>query len=322
MKKFNKTLITLTLIFQSVFLYSKEYDYVVSQDGTGDFSSIQSAIDACKAFPDQPVRIYIKKGIYNEKIKVAACNSHLQLTGESAESVIIRWDDYFDRINRGRNSTFYTYSMMVEADDFRMENITVENSAGPIGQAVAIHTEGDRIVFTNCKFKGNQDTMYLSGQSRIYFQGCYIEGTTDFIFGAATAYFEECELHSKTNSYLTAASTPRDQKYGFVFYKCQLTAPTKVTKAHLGRPWRDFAKVVFIECEMGSHILPEGWSNWSGTKRDKTAFYAEYKNTGAGSQTERRVGWSKQLSNIQAKEYSKVKVLGSSVKSTTPNWYK
>lgn len=315
-----------TIFFLIICLFTFEmsangYDFVVAGDGTGNFTSIQEAIDASKAFPDKVVKIFIKKGVYKEKVKVPACNTHLQLIGENADSTIIRWDDYFEKINRGRNSTFYTYTLMVEADDFRMENITVENAAGPIGQAVAIHTEGDRCVFVNCRFLGNQDTMYLAGQSRVYLNGCYVEGTTDYIFGAATAFFENCTLHSKSDSYLTAASTPKENKYGFVFYKCKLTASNKVSKALLGRPWRDFAKVVFIESEIGLQISAQGWSNWSGTERDKTAYFAEYKNFGPGSVTENRVKWSHQLSTKEAKEFTKEKVLQSLSGAGNTEWF-
>jgi Pectin methylesterase len=151
--------------------------------------------------------------VYKEKVKVAACNPHLRLIGESVDKTILTYDDHFNKINRGRNSTFYTYTLLVEADDFRAENMTIENSAGPVGQAVALHVEGDRCAFVNCRLLGNQDTVYLAGQtSRDYFSNCYIEGTTDFIFGAATAYFEKCTLHCKTSSYATAASTNKDKK--------------------------------------------------------------------------------------------------------------
>ncbi len=317
----NKWYILFSFLLIGFNTHSNNYDFVVAKDGTGNFSTIQSAIDACKAFPEQEVKIFIKNGVYTEKVKIAACNTSLHLIGENVDSVLIQWDDYFEKIGRGRNSTFYTYTMMIEADDFRMENITIENTAGQVGQAVAIHTEGDRIVFKNCKFKGNQDTMYLAGQSRIYLNDCYIEGTTDYIFGSATAFFENCELYSKTNSYITAASTSKNQEYGFVFYKCILTAKKSVSKSYLGRPWRDFAKVVFIESEFGGHILPEGWSNWSGTSRDKSAFYAEYRNYGPGSSIEQRVDWSYQLTKKQSKKYIKEKVLGLSINKKDINWY-
>jgi pectinesterase len=294
------------------FLYAQDkYEFTVSPDGSGDFTSVQAAVDASKAFPDQRVIIHIKNGTYREKVKIPACNTRLSLIGESVEKTIITWNDYFSKINRGRNSTFYTYTLMVEADDFTMENVTVENSAGPVGQGVALHVEGDRCVFRNCRILGNQDTLYTAGQnSWQYFTDCTIEGTTDFIFGAATVLFEDCTICSKADSYITAASTPQDRPYGYVFLHCKLTAREGVTKVYLGRPWRDYARTVYIHCEMGAHILPAGWSNWGGTQRDKTAFYAEYGNTGPGSVTSGRVPWSHQLTKRQAKRYTLGNILG------------
>jgi pectinesterase len=314
-----KILFLLFIIFTSLTAKAQHYDFVVAQDGSGNFTNIQAAIDASKAFPDAPVRIFIKNGVYKEKVKVPACNTHLRLTGESVEKTILTYDDFFDRINRGRNSTFYTYTLMVEADDFRAENLTIENSAGPVGQAVALHVEGDRCAFVNCRLLGNQDTVYLDGQnSRNYFAGCYIEGTTDFIFGAATAFFERCTLYSKTNSYITAASTTQGKKYGFVFDNCTLTAAPGVDKAYLGRPWRDYARVAFIHCHLGKHIAPQGWANWDKTNRDKTAFYAEYKNNGEGAAIDKRVSWSHQLNAKQAAIYTKEKILAPVLNSNEP----
>jgi pectinesterase len=306
----------LILFIFGIFLWSQSLsaqeksEFTVSPDGSGDYTTVQAAVDACKAFPDQRVIIHIKNGTYREKVKIPACNTRLSLIGESVEKTIITWDDYFSKINRGRNSTFYTYTLMVEADDFYMENITVENSAGPVGQGVALHVEGDRCVFRNCRILGNQDTLYTAGQnSRQYFNNCTIEGTTDFIFGAAAVLFEDCTICSKADSYITAASTPRDNLYGYVFLHCKLTAREGVTKVFLGRPWRDYAKTVYIHCEMEAHILPEGWSNWGGTTRDKTAFYAEYGNTGPGSAVSGRVPWSHQLTKKQAKKYTRENIL-------------
>lgn len=282
----------------------------MSQDGSGDFTTIQTAIDAAKAFPDMRVTIFIKNGIYREKVTVPSCNTRLSLIGESMTGTIITWDDHFKKMERGRNSTFYTWTLKVEADDFMAENLTIENSAGPVGQAVALHVEGDRCLFRNCRIVGNQDTLYAAGNdSRQYFQECTIEGTTDFIFGAATALFEECILHSKSNSYITAASTPDGKSYGYVFLRCRLTADEGVTQVYLGRPWRDFARTVFLQCEMGSHIVPEGWSNWSGTARDKTVFYAEYRNTGLGAASAGRIPWSRQLTKREARSYTPEKIL-------------
>jgi len=298
---------------------AQNYDFVVAKDGSGNFTTIQAAIDASKAFPDAPVRIFIKNGIYIEKVRVPACNTHLQLIGESAENTILTFGDYFNKIDRGRNSTFYTYTLMIEADDFRMENMTIENSAGPVGQAVALHVEGDRCAFINCRFLGHQDTVYLAGQtSRQYFLNCYIEGTTDFIFGAATAFFYKCNIHSKSDSYITAASTPKGRKYGFVFYQCTLTADEHVKKVYLGRPWRDYAQTVFIACELGGHIHPAGWANWDKTTRYQTAYYAEYNNSGVGADVSGRVSWSKLLTKKQARQYNKDKVLASQLPSPEP----
>ncbi len=299
------------LLFHAFSLYAQDKQLItVAQNGSGDFTTIQAAIDAAKAFPDQRVTIFIKNGIYREKVSVPSCNTRLSLIGESLEGTVITWDDHFKKMERGRNSTFYTWTLKVEADDFLAENLTIENSAGPVGQAVALHVEGDRCLFRNCRFVGNQDTLYAAGNdSRLYFQKCTIEGTTDFIFGAATALFEECTLHSKSNSFITAASTPDGKSYGYVFLRCRLTADEGVTAVYLGRPWRDFARTVFLRCEMGSHILPEGWSNWSGTARDKTAFYAEYQNTGPGAASAARVPWSRQLTKREARSYTLEKIL-------------
>lgn len=300
------------------------YDFSVAQDGTSEFTSIQKAIDACKAFPDSRVTIFVKNGTYREKIVVPSCNSHLTIIGESAENTIISYDDYFDKTDRGRNSTFYTYTLKVEANDFILENITVENTAGPVGQAVALHVEGDRCVFNHCRFLGNQDTVYAAGRfSRMLFSNCYVEGTTDFIFGEATAFFERCSLHAKSNSFLTAASTPEGKPFGFVFQDCKITAASGVDKVFLGRPWRSFAKVAYLNCEMGGFITPEGWDNWSKAENEQTAFFAEYKNSGAGSNALTRAIWARQLSDKDATGYTKENVFAplSWEILVEPKWY-
>ena len=213
-----KPLFTFLLILWVASTMAGNYDFIVAKDGSGGYTSIQKAIDACKAFPDSRITIFVKNGIYKEKLVVPSCNTQLSIIGESAESTIITFGDFFSKINRGRNSTFYTYTLLVQANDFRLENITVENSAGAVGQAVALHVEGDRCVFVNCRILGNQDTLYAAGKfSRQLFNNCTIEGTTDFIFGEATVVFEKCTVHSKTDSYLTAASPPEGKPFGFVF---------------------------------------------------------------------------------------------------------
>jgi len=288
----------------------EKYDFVVAQDGSGNFTTIQSAIDACKSFPDKPIIIFVKNGIYKEKVQVPACNNLLKIKGEDSKKTILTNDDFFGKINWGRNSTFYTYTLMVEANDFQLENITIENSSGAVGQAVALHVEGDRCIFRNCRILGHQDTLYAAGEtSRQYFSDCYIEGATDFIFGAATVVFERCTLHTLANSCITAASTTKGKQFGFVFLNCRLTAEIGASKTYLGRPWRDYANVVFIHCDMGAHIMPAGWANWDKTQRDKTAFYAEFENTGAGANTSARVGWSKVLTPKEAAKYTVTDIL-------------
>ena len=282
----------------------------VAQDGSGDFTHIQEAIDNAKAFPDKRITIFIKPGVYKEKIKVPACNTMLTLKGGDRATTIITWDDHFNKIGRGRNSTFYTATLLVQADDFRAEHLTIENTAGPIGQAVALAIEADRCVVRNCWLLGNQDTLYTAGSnSRQYFVHCHIEGTTDFIFGAATALFDSCTIHSKSNSFITAASTPQGNAFGYVFRYCRLSASPGIDSVFLGRPWREFARVAFLYCEIGTHILPEGWSNWQDTERDKTAFYREYKNFGPGAGVGRRVVWSHLLTKKEARRYSRENVL-------------
>lgn len=281
--------------------------YVVAQDGSGDYTSLQKALDACKAFPDERITIRIKPGTYKEKIEVHSWTTRVSLIGEDAKTTILTFGDYSgkDGIN-----TFTSYTVKVMGNDFQAENITFENSAGPVGQAVALHVEADRCVFRNCRFLGNQDTMYAAGEgSRQYFINCYIEGTTDFIFGAATAVFEDCKIHVKKNSYITAASTPQGQPYGYVFIHCDLTAEPEATKVYLGRPWRNYAKTVFIRSTLGAHILPEGWHNWSKPDAEKTVFYAEYKSTGPGASTTQRVPWSHQLTEAEASSYTVKNIL-------------
>ena len=299
-----------------------EFNIVVDQKGHGDFTTIQEAVNAAKSYPSQRITIVIKNGTYYEKVKIHAWNASISFVGESREKTIITYDDYFNKINLGRNSTFYTYTVLVEGNDFFAKNITIKNSSGEVGQAVALNVNANRVAFSNCTFLGNQDTLYTSGEgTKNYFKDCYIEGTTDFIFGDATALFENCIIHSKKDSYITAASTPKDTAFGYVFKNCKLTADENVTKVYLGRPWRPFAKTVYINCEMGKHILPEGWHNWSKPEAEISSFYAEYKCTGEGFLPKTRVPWSHQLSDSEAKNYTIEKILDSGISNTTKQWY-
>lgn len=296
--------IALFLILGSVCNASAQYAtrIVVAQDGSGDHTSIQAAINRTKSFPDKPITIFIKKGVYREKVRVYAWNTHLTFEGEDRDSTIIEFDDHFKKINKGRNSTFLTYTLSVEANDFTAKNLTIANRAGAVGQALALSVSGDRCTFENCRIIGNQDTLYCTGDGfRQYFVKCHIEGTTDFIFGNATALFEECVIHSKANSYITAASTTERQEYGLVFLRCQLTASEGIDKVYLGRPWRAHARTAFIDCEYGSHILPKGWSEWGKGTNHLSAFYAEF----TSANNSNRAVWAIQLSKRQAKKYRK-----------------
>jgi len=295
-----------------------KYDFIVAKDGSGNFTTIQSAIEACKSFPYQRIRIFVKNGKYHEKVFIPSWNTQISLIGESKDSTIISYDDYFKKINKGPNSTFYTATLLVQGNDFHAENLTIENLAGPVGQALALAVEADRCSFENCKFLGNQDTLYLAGENaRQYFSNCYIEGTTDFIFGEATALFEKCSIHCKADSYITAASTPEGVAYGFVFKNCEVEADSGVHNVYLGRPWRKYAKTVFINCKMDNFINPKGWSNWNKTDNYKTVFYAERNSSGEGANKSQRVLWSHQLTEAQAEKYN-VKNIFSGLKNWDP----
>ncbi|WP_281226237.1 pectate lyase [Flavobacterium aquiphilum] len=299
-----------------------EFNIVVDQKGNGDFKTIQEAINASKAYPAQRISILIKNGTYYEKVKVHAWNTRISFIGESRENTIITFDDYFGKINLGRNSTFYTATLSIDGNDFFAKNLTIKNTSGPVGQAVTVNVSANRVQFSNCSFEGNQDTLYTAGEgNKNYFKDCYIEGTTDFIFGDATVLFENCNIHSKSDSYATAASTQNEIPYGYVFKNCKLTADEKVTKAYLGRPWRPYAKTVFLNCEIGKHILPEGWSAWSKSEAATNCFYAEYKCSGEGYQPKNRVSWSHQLKDSEAKNYSIENILDSDIPVGTKKWY-
>lgn len=298
---------------------SDNYDMIVAKDGSGDYKYIQDAVDACRAFTPKKLKIYIKNGVYKEKVQVPAWITDISLTGESRDSTVITYNDH---TGKGKMGTFDSYTLRIEGNDIVLENMTVRNTAGQVGQAVALHVEGDRIVFRNCNFLGDQDTIFASGEgSRQYFYKCYIEGTTDFIFGPATAMFEDCTIHSKRNSYITAASTPDREKYGYVFRNCKLTAGEDVDKVYLGRPWRDYAQTVFIRCEMGGHIRSEGWHNWSRPEVETSVFYAEYKCYGPGSKTDQRVKWAGTLTDREAAEYTLENIFSGEEKAGDKKWY-
>jgi len=286
--------------------------FVVAKDGSGRFKTIQEAINAVPDYRKKRTIIYVKNGTYNEKIILPSSKQSISLIGESAEKTIITYGDWAQKKNiLGEDiGTSGSATIFISGNDFFADNITFQNSAGPVGQAVAVHVSGDRCVFNRCRFLGFQDTLYTYAESsRQYYRHCYIEGSTDFIFGWSTAVFDACTIHSLRDSYITAASTAQNTKYGYLFYNCKLTADTSVHKMYLGRPWRVYAKTVFRECEMGAHIRPEGWHNWGKPEAEKNAFYAEYKNYGPGADISKRVKWSRQLDEKQAQEWTVENVL-------------
>lgn len=280
--------------------YVRYYDFVVAKDGSGDFFTLQDAIDAVPDFrKEKRTNILVRRGVYKEKLIVPECKLNISLIGE--DGAVLTNDDYAQKKNRfGENmSTSGSSTCYIYGPDFYAENITFENSAGRVGQAVACFIEGDRAYFKNCRFLGNQDTLYNYGkESRQYFENCYIEGTVDFIFGWATVLFKDCIIHSVGDGYVTAPATDKGKKYGYVFMDCKLTAADGVSKVYLSRPWRPYAKAVFIRCDLGNHIMPEGWNNWGKKDNEKTAYYAEYKNIGEGAPIENRAKWSHQLKNL------------------------
>ena len=290
---------------------------IVSQDGSGNYKTIQEAVNATRDLGQQRVIIYIRKGTYHEKLIVPSWKTAISLIGDSTGTTTITNADYSGKLVPGEKdafglakfTTYTSYTVLIQGNDCLLQNLTIENTSGRVGQAVALHVEGDRCVFKNCRILGNQDTLYATTEtSRQYYLNCYIEGTTDFIFGEATCVFQSCTIKALTNSYITAASTRPGHEYGYVFFDCKLIADTGVTKEFLGRPWRPYAKTVFIRTVMGPHIVPEGWNPWKGDlmfpDKEKTAYYAEYASTGAGGNTSKRVSWSHQLSKKEAAKYT------------------
>ncbi len=316
----------------------------IAQDGSGDFRTIGAALASLA--PDNPAEtvLFIHNGTYKEQITVTV--PFVTLEGESAEHTILTNDLYanmkMDDI--GKRGTFRTYSCMIDTHDFTARNITFENSSGKgveVGQALALYADGDRLLFDHCRLLGGQDTLFTAPlppkeiepngfigpkqhspriSGRHYYKDCYIEGDIDFIFGGAAAYFERCELYSKDtgmeiNSYATAASTPKDQKYGYVMDSCRFTGNCPPHSAYLGRPWREYAKTVLINCYIGPHICPEGWHDWGKEYAHATIFYGEYNSYGPGADMAARPDWIRRISQRELPLYTRSAVL-----SGTDHW--
>lgn len=317
-------------LFIAIFFYttssaqtSYPSELLVSQDGTGTHRTIQEAINSTRDLGRKNVTIRIKKGIYKEKLVIPSWKTHISLIGEDKHNTIITGDDYSGKeIPNGQSidgqkkfNTYITYTVLVEGNNIHFENLTIQNTAGRVGQAVALHVEGDRFSAVNCNILGNQDTLYTAKEgSKQFYKDCLIEGTTDFIFGEATCLFMNCTIKSLSNSYITAAAQRENSEFGFVFIGCKLIASPEATKVYLGRPWRPTAKTVFIECELGAHITPAGWDPWPGDAmfpdKYKTAYYAEYKNTGPGANTDQRVDWAKKMNGAERRKFKLVNVIG------------
>jgi pectinesterase len=286
------------------------FDIVVAKDETGNFKTVQEALTAVPDRSEKRTIIFIRNGIYIEKLVLPPSKINVTMIGENVDSVILTNDDHSGKkFGEDTLNTFSSYSFSIQADGFIAEHITFENSAGRFaGQAVVVTVKSDRVIFKNCRLIGNQDTFFTEGTGRCYIDSCYIEGTTDFTFGSSIAAFEDCTLHSKKNSHVTAASTPQGNKYGYIFRNCKLTAADSINKVSLGRPWRPCAKVVYIKCYIGSHIIPGGWNNWRNPENEKTAYYAEYQCSGPGYKPAERVAWSRQLTDEEAAEYTLSKI--------------
>lgn len=320
----------------------------VSKDSKGDYKTIKEALDAIPNDNKTPVKIFIYNGEYREKLLIN--KPFLTIQGESAEGAIITFSDYAkmtlpDGELRG---TFRTSTVMIDTHDVTVRNLTISNEAGPgylVGQAIALYVDGDQLEFDKCRILGNQDTLFTGPlpktplvdngfkgpkehapriNGRQYFKNCYIEGNIDFIFGSATTYFGFCEIFTKNvtkmeeqetstgvRGYVTAASTPEGQNYGYVFNECKFTSDCPPNTVYLGRPWRNYAKVVLIHCQLGAHIKEEGWCDWNKKEAHDTVLFAEYESTGSKAGDiliEKRVPWSKQLSKEDVLFYSKEKV--------------
>ena len=310
MKQHTFSLVTLLAHFAMA--VSAQTNLYVAADGSAPFQSVQKAIMSVPSGSrENPVIIHIAPGIYKELIYIQREKCFFRLVGENPTNTILSFNLYAGITNAegGPIGTFKTPSTTIDADDFSAENLTFENSAGPVGQALAIRVDGDRASFQNCRFLGWQDTILLN-RGRQYFENCYIAGHVDFIFGAATAWFENCHINCLGNGYITAASTPVDQPYGFIFSHCTITGDKPGIKTFLGRPWRIYASTIFMNCDMSDVVRPEGWSDWNKPEAHRTARYAEFHNTGKGAAPKSRPDWTKQLSEDEASKINLERVLG------------
>ena len=311
-----KRLLAVLLLFLVGCQQQPKTEYVVDCNGKGDFTSVQECLDALPSKSTVWRTVTIKEGVYREKVSIDYYKDKLTLIGEGDVKIV--WDDHSGKVVDGyKMSTYDCWTMTVLADEVHLINLTIENDSGRKGQGVALETQGDRIIIENCRLLGNQDTFFTKDYvARVYVKNCYIEGTTDFIFGASTTVFDNCEIHCKQNSYITAASTAERTIYGYIFRNCRISVADNVTAMYLGRPWKSTGRTVWIECYMPEEIRPEGWHNWGAKDREERSFYAEYKSYGPGARPDKRVKWSHQLTEEEVqKNYTLEKIFAIKVGS-------
>ncbi|WP_163407201.1 pectinesterase family protein [Flavobacterium ajazii] len=318
-----KILLLTFLAFFSIKLKAQTYDIVVAKDGTGNYTTVQAAVNAAPANSSARTTIYIKNGSYYEVITVPSNKTNLTFIGQSSTGTILTYNNYASKINPATGAAYGTSnsaSTFINGAGFYALNLTFANSSGPVGQAVAVRSTADKAVFKNCRFLGDQDT-YYPHSGRSYHENCYFEGTTDFIFGGAIAYFQNCQIYTKGGSSLTAANTASHLAYGFVFNNCQITGSgSNITD--LGRPWGGYASVTYMNTSMTNAIKAVGWNDWGNAANQTTARFAEYNNSGAGYVPSSRVSWAKILTATQAASYSKLNVLKATNANpqVTDNW--
>ena len=298
-------------------------EIIVAADGRGTFRTVQEAFDAVPDQSDVWTLIRVMPGRYREKLVLRPEKQKVIIRAEEPGTAVLTYDDHTGKaVGRDTINTRTSASCSLEGDDLIIEGITFENNAGRVGQAVALQVTGDRVAFRACRILGDQDSFFARGIGRILLRECEIEGTTDFIFGSSVVLFERCRIRSKKDSFVTAASTPEGNRFGFVFDECILTADEGLARVYLGRPWRAFAKTVFLRCKLGRHILPAGWHNWSKPDAEGTAFYAEYRCTGEGADRSQRVPWSRKLTDAEASGYPAKNIFsaGSSAVGFAVDW--
>ncbi len=312
-------------------------DIVVAADSSGDFTTLQAAINAVESNSTRRTIIYIKRGLYDtEKLWVPADKKNISLIGESRDETIISYHIYDCTSSESGNkcpaedaakwtgeNIVTSATLTIYGDGFRAENLTIENTAGPVGQALAIAVQSDKTMFINCNITGYQDTIYLWGAGkRSYFENCLVIGRTDYIYGAGIAFFQECEIRSWGGGWITAPSTPQIQEYGYVFNECQLTYATGSPRAGddgttiaLGRPWHDYPKVTWMNSYFCAEINPLGWPttwnmDYASTSPDLELY--EYNNTGPGADMSGRANWVgiRALADSEVVNYTVQKVMG------------